>query len=334
MTIDEKKMKKIPGLADIHFNGYKGVDFSDPGLTEDAFAATCREVLESGTTLFLPTLVSALEETYQRNLPLISAVMGMPEFENRIPGFHIEGPFLAPNPGTLGVHTRENIHSADTEFLDKLIEWSGGKIRLLTISAEIEGAGELIRHAVSRGIAVSLGHTAALEGDLENAANAGATSLTHLGNGIPDVIQRHHNSIWAGLSNDDLSAMIITDGHHLPFSILKSIIRAKGVPRLIVVSDASPLAGMPPGCYNYNGEDVILEENGRLHNPGRNCLAGSSSTILECMNHLASLKLLSPDELMQVGFYNPLKLIGIDPESVRPIRDIYFDGNTFGVRTA
>ncbi|MFC1539841.1 N-acetylglucosamine-6-phosphate deacetylase, partial [Candidatus Latescibacterota bacterium] len=156
-----------------------------------------------------------------------------------------------------------------------------------------------------------------------------ATALTHLGNGLPGVIPRHRNTIWAGLSNDNLSAMIITDGHHLPFSILKSIIRAKGVSRLIVVSDASPLAGMPPGTYKYLGEEVILEENGLLHNPARNCLAGSSSTIIDCMNHLASLELLSFDELLQVGFYNPLKLIGIDPESVRPEQELFFDGKKF-----
>ena len=330
MTIEQQNKKKIPGFADLHFNGYNGVDFSDPALTEDVFIGTCRDVLNSGTTLFLPTLVSAPGDIYERNLPLISSVMDMPEFENRIPGFHIEGPFLSPDPGTLGVHTHENIRNADTKYLDKMIEWSGGKIKLLTISAEIDGAVELIRHAVRRGITVSLGHQAALEDDLEKAANAGATALTHLGNGIPDTIQRHFNPIWAGLSNDDLSAMIITDGHHLPFSILKSMIRAKGVSRLIVVSDASPLAGLAPGKYHYHGEDVMLEDDGLLHNPGRNCLAGSSSTILECMNHLASLKLLSFDEMMQVGFYNPLKLIGINPESVRPVRDLYFDGNTFG----
>ncbi|MFC1552286.1 amidohydrolase family protein [Candidatus Latescibacterota bacterium] len=327
-------MKKIQGLADLHFNGYRGVDFSDPSLTEEVFIGTCRDVLKSGTTLFLPTLVSTSKDIYERNLKLISSIMDMPEFESSIPGFHIEGPFLAPDPGTLGVHTRENIRNADTEFLDTLIEWTGGKIKLLTVSAEIDGAGVLIRHAVSRGITVSLGHSAALEDDLEKAANVGATALTHLGNGIPDMIQRHFNTIWAGLSNDDLSAMIITDGHHLPFSILKSIIRAKGVSRLIVVSDASPLAGMPPGRYSYHDEEVMLENDGLLHNPGRNCLAGSSSTILECMNHLASLKLLSFDEMMQVGFFNPLKLIGIDPKTVRPVRDMYFDGNTFGFRTA
>ncbi len=322
-------MKTIPGFADLHFNGYRGVEFSDPGLTEEVFTATCREMLNKGTALFLPTLVTASPEVYERNLKLISAIMDTAEFKKSIPGFHLEGPFLASGSGALGIHAYEYIRPADREFLDTLIEWSGEKIRVLTVSAEIDGAEKLIAHAVEHGISVSLGHHDAHEDDLERAVEAGASALTHLGNGIGDTIDRHRNPIWAGLSNDSLSAMIITDGHHLPFSILKTIIRAKGVSRLIVVSDASPLAGMPPGEYDYHGERVILEKNGCLHNPVRNCFAGSSSTMLECMNHLASLDLLTFGELIQVGWYNPLKLIGIDPDTMSADSILGFNGKSF-----
>ena len=143
----------------------------------------------------------------------------------------------------------------------------------------------------------------ALEEDIDRAVEAGAKAVTHLGNGIPGTIDRHNNSMWPALSNDNLNAMLITDGHHLPAPVVKSMIRAKGVSRCIVVSDASPLAGMPPGKYEYIGEDVILEKDGRLHNARRNCLAGSSLTMIECMNYLASLKMLSPDELVSMGFF-------------------------------
>jgi hypothetical protein len=43
------------------------------------------------------------------------------------------------------------------------------------------------------------------------------------------------------------------------------------------------------------------------------------------MNHLASLGLLSLDELTAVGFGNPLKLIGLRPQDVTPGREICYD---------
>jgi len=316
---------KIPGLVDLQVNGFRGVDFSGADLTEEKCITTCRMLLNSGTTSFLPTIISCKEEVYKQNLPLMAKVITMPEFDSSLPGIHVEGPFLSIEPGAYGVHNPDYIRKPDIEFLDKLIEWAHGKIRMLTIAAEIDGADEIIRYAVNHGITVSLGHQMALEEDLDRAVKAGAAALTHLGNGIPGIIPRHLNPIWAGLSNDSLTAMIITDGHHLPFSVLKSMIRAKGISRLIVVSDASPLAGMPSGHYNYLGEEVILEENGRLHNVGRGCLAGSSSTMIDCMNHLASLKILTTDELIRVGYYNPLRLIGIDTESLKSNCEISFD---------
>ena len=84
-----------------------------------------------------------------------------------------------------------------------------------------------------------------------------------------------------------------------------------------MTSDQSPLAGLPPGRYRAMGADVVLEPSGRLHIPEKECLAGSASTMLECMNHLASLGLLGLEELEAVGFHNPLRIIGLGPHAVR-----------------
>jgi len=70
---------------------------------------------------------------------------------------------------------------------------------------------------------------------------------------------------------------------------------------------------------------VILEETGRLYDPATGYLVGSSATMLQCMNHLASLKLASIDELIAMGFYDPLKLIGLRPQDVPQDRGIWFD---------
>jgi N-acetylglucosamine-6-phosphate deacetylase len=183
----------------------------------------------------------------------------------------------------------------------------------------------MARWATDHGIAVSIGHSLYGLADLEKLVQAGATALTHLGNGLPNTLPRHDNPIWAGLANDALTAMVIADGHHLPTPVLKTMIRAKGVARTAVVSDVSPVAGLPPGRYQVFGNNVVLAASGRLHDPHKRCLVGSSFTMLQCMNHLASLGLLALDELLTVGFYNPLHIIGVDAAALRATSTLGYD---------
>lgn len=302
----------IPGFVDLQVNGYKGVDFSSSELTRERFVFACQELIKNGTVLFLPTIISSSEEVYQHNLKLISDVLDETDLKNHIPGIHLEGPFISDENGARGAHNSRWIQKPDIDFLDQLIEWSGGKVKLLTIAAEPEGSEELCKHAADFGLRVSLGHQMASEFDLQRLAGSGASMLTHLGNGIPQKIDRHKNPIWAGLANDDLSAMIITDGHHIPASLIKTVIRAKGVSNTIVVSDASPIAGLPPGTYSTLGNNVILEESGRLYNPETGYLVGSSSTMIDCMNYLASLDFVRESDLLEMGFYNPIRQLKLD----------------------
>ena len=51
---------------------------------------------------------------------------------------------------------------------------------------------------------------------------------THLGNGCADMLHRHNNPLWEQLASDELTASLIVDGHHLPPSVVKSMVRAKG----------------------------------------------------------------------------------------------------------
>jgi N-acetylglucosamine-6-phosphate deacetylase len=316
----------IPGFVDLQVNGFRGVDFSVPDLTEEAVGEAFQQILATGTAAFLPTLVSSSLEVYRRNLPLVAAVLRRREFQGRALGIHLEGPFLSPEPGARGAHLPEFIRRPDIRLLEQLLTWADGTARLVTLAPELPGAEKLISYAGGLGLLVSIGHTLATEDDLARAVDAGARALTHLGNGIPNLLPRHPNPIWAGLANDHLTAMVIADGHHLPGAVLKSFIRAKGVARTIVVSDASPLAGMAPGRYTTLGNEVILEESGRLYNPEKHCLVGSSSTMLQCMNHLANLALLNPSDLLEVGFYNPLRLLEIAPSSVVGRPRLLYDG--------
>lgn len=319
---------KIPGFIDLQVNGYLGVDFSSPNLAEEDFARACRQLLSHGTAAFLPTIITSPLSVYQRNLPLMARVMASSEFANCLLGFHVEGPFISKQPGAVGAHNPEWVQDPSLKLLEQLQSWANGHIKMMTIAAEGEGAAELTSRAVMMGITVSLGHQIPSEQNLQCLAKAGAKTLTHLGNGMPNLVDRHHNQVHMGMAEDGLTAMIISDGHHLPAYLIKNILRAKTVDRVVVTSDASPIAGMPPGQYEALSNKVVLEESGLLHNPEKQCMVGSSATMLECMNYLASLNILPLEDLLKLGFYGPLKLLGLESQLMPGKRSLEFDHET------
>lgn len=299
------------GFVDVQINGNFGVDFSDPGLTDEMFMTAAEHIFASGTEIFLPTIVTSPKEVYLRNLTVIRDACESRGLLGQVPGVHLEGPFISNRPGAVGAHKPECVIAPDCAFFDEIMKKSGNYVKLLTVAAEVPGVDELIRHASSQGVAVSCGHQLAGSGDLAAAVKAGARLLTHLGNGCPNLIDRHKNMIWAGMACDDLTAMIITDGHHLPPELIKCMIRVKGPERIIITSDAAPIAGFPPGRYNMWGNDAVLEPDGLYHNPEKGCLVGSSASMRDCVNYLRSLDLLSEEEMEMVSRTNPLKMIGM-----------------------
>lgn len=295
--------------VDLQINGYMGVDFADPALTADQFLATADHIFKSGTGLFLPTIVTSSTEVYLRNLGIMYKAAESHGLLKNIPGAHLEGPFISDKPGAVGAHIPAFVRKPDSRFFDEFMERCCNYVTVLTVAAEVPGMDEFISHVVSKGVVVSCGHQLAQSADLSRAAKAGAKLLTHLGNGCPNLIDRHNNMIWAGMANDDLTAMIISDGHHLPADLVKCIIRCKGVDKVIITSDAAPIAGFPPGRYNCWNNDAVLEPNGRFHNPEKGCLVGSSVCVRQCAEFLASIG-YSEEEIDKMTITNPLKMIG------------------------
>lgn len=303
----------MKGFIDLQVNGYVGIDFSAPRLTAEKVYFVTRKLIEQGTIAYCPTIVTSSMDVYRENLPVIAKVMKTKELAPHILGIHMEGPFISSLSGARGAHNRKMVQTPDIRVYEEFQELASGKIVIVTLAPEMEGAEALVRHITRDGTAiVSLGHHMADKAQIEMACKAGARACTHLGNGIPNILPRHTNPIWVQMAEDSLIGMFITDGHHLPPEFIKVALRGKTPQRFIVTSDMSAIAGMPPGTYEIWGQKIVLEESGRLKSLDSDYLAGSSSDMMQCMNFLASLRELTEDEIWQVGFTNPLKLINKD----------------------
>lgn len=326
----------IPGWIDLQVNGYNGINFSDPSLRITDIENVNMQLLEQGTIGYCPTIISSSLETYKHNLHLISETIERQVKGAKILGVHLEGPFINPEKGYRGIHRKENIIPPSIKIYEKFKTWSQNNIGIITIAPELSGALELTKHIVKNSkVVVSLGHLNAGKEIIQNAVKAGAQAATHIGNGLPDMIPRHKNPIWPILAEDKIYGFFLTDGFHLPQEMIKTCLRAKKVSKFIVTSDLTHLAGQRPGNYTFNDVPVVLESNRHLHCQDSSQLAGSASSMMECINYLASIGELSERELYQVGYENPLNLLKIDVNNVDFPKGtkIIFQKNKFSIKS-
>lgn len=267
---------QFPGLFDLQVNGFGGVDFNAPDLTPDLVSTALAQMRARGVTRALPTLVTSSFEDFAASARVIARMA-----DEAVAGIHMEGPYISPADGPRGAHPRTHVIAASADDFDRRQDAACGRIVLVTLAPEVPGALPLIERLVSDGVRVAIGHTSASSQQIADAIAAGATLATHLGNGCASVLPRHPNVIWEQLAADALVASLIVDGHHLPAATVKVMVRAKGVDRTILVTDAVAAAGSVPGRYRLGAVDCELAADGRVSLPGTPFLAGSSLT-LEC----------------------------------------------------
>jgi N-acetylglucosamine-6-phosphate deacetylase len=303
-----------PGFLDIQVNGYREADYSLPDLQPEQVRAITESLAASGTTQHLPTIITSPPERILRNLGVIaSAAARFPEVRAAVPGIHIEGPFISSQDGPRGAHDPAFVRPPDLEEVRRWQEAAEGRLRLLTLAPELDGALALIRELPSLGVIPAIGHTAAAPEVIREAVAAGARLSTHLGNGSHVKLPRLRNYLWEQLGQDGLSASIIADGFHLPDAVLRVFVRAKGLERLILISDVALYAGSGPGRYRRDDVEVEVFADGHLGLPGSEILAGAGFTLDHDLAHLVNVTGVSLAAALRLCTFNPARLLGLPP---------------------
>ena len=302
-----------PALWDLQTNGRLGVSYSDPEITVEQVRAIVLAQDAVGTARCCPTLMTAPIDAMRRGVEMIATSCEEdPEVAHRVLGIHLEGPFLSPSDGYRGAHPIESIRDPDWDLFQTLQRASGGRVVLLTLAPERPEAIDLIRRAANSGVVVAIGHSAADPGTIDEAIDAGARLSTHLGNGIAAILPRHPNPIWTQAADDRLCASLIADGHHLDDGVLRVLARAKGPDRTILVSDASPLAGLPPGTFG----PWAVEEGGRVVVAGTPYLAGANRPLTSGIDRLMNAAGFSMAEAVGAATSRPARLLGKAPPTI------------------
>lgn len=314
----------IPGFIDIHSHGCLGKETNAGDV--DAIADYNAK---NGTTTIYPTTTTVGYDTIRAAVTRdIASVKGA-----KIPGFHLEGPFLSEK--YKGAQNAEFIKAPDATFIRSL-----PNIKIITVAPEVEGGIEFISEMKKDGIVTCIGHTNADYDTSVKAIRAGSNCLTHTCNAMPPLLHRAPGPIGAG-ADEHIYAQVIGDGLHLHYSMIRALVNMYGKDRIVFISDAILAAGMPDGEFTSGGQPHIVKNNECRLPDGT--LAGSTSPLLYCAR-TALKNGFTLRDVIRFACENPARLMklrrgklakGYDADfivtddSLSKIVSVYIDGNLY-----
>lgn len=304
-----------PGFIDIQVNGFAGVDFNVPETPQSGIGRALDLIVSTGVTRCLPTVITGPPEDMVTCLRNLARARRELPLGNAIAGFHVEGPYIAPDDGPRGAHPLNSVRPPDIGEYRRWQEATGGAIRLITLSPHWPGAVDFIRAITHDGVTASIGHTGASAGQIDAAVEAGATLSTHIGNAGHNALPKHPNYIWDQLAEDRLSASFIVDGIHLGAAFLRAALRAKTVSRSVLVTDASAPAGAAPGRYRLGRQEADLTEDGRVVLTGTNRLAGSALKMNDAVANVMRMAGIGLREAVEMATINPARVVHLEGRS-------------------
>ena len=296
-----------PGWIDLQVNGFAGADYNSPYATPDQIAHSIREMFRTGVTRFFPTVITGSPAGMTAALGNLATVKQQIPEGPAMEAFHIEGPYISPEDGPRGAHPQQWVRPPDLDEFRRFQDAAQGHIRLVTLSPEWPGAPRFVEAIVRQGVAASIGHTKADADQIAAAVSAGATLSTHLGNAAHQVLPRW-NYIWDQLADNRLAASFIVDGFHLRPSFLNVALRAKGLERSILITDAVMPAACPPGKYRLGEVEVELHDDGSVRLRGATRLAGSALTMNRAIENVIRQAGLSLRDAVSLATRNPARV--------------------------
>jgi N-acetylglucosamine-6-phosphate deacetylase len=296
-----------PGFVDLQVNGVEDVDVAAARTPAD-WDRLDELLAAQGTTTWLPTLVTAPLDAYAARLDRIAEAAARPGSRPRIAGAHLEGPFLG---GAHGAHPSALVRAPDLGWLASLPP----VVRLVTLGAEGDGAGEAIRALTARRTVVAVGHSSATLDQATAAIDAGARLVTHGYNAMSGLHHREPGLVGAFLTDDRVAVSLIADGVHVHPAAIDVAFRCKPDGRVVLVTDAVAWRVGPVGSIGRTHDGLAGERAGgagglapRLPD---GTLAGSSLTMDAAVGFVVQRVGVSLARAVRAAATTPAQLLGL-----------------------
>lgn len=282
--IDVEGRYVVPGFIDVHIHGAGGADAMDN--SEEALRTISKFIVKHGTTNFLATTLTSDKETLKEVLEKIGKLQNERIEGANIFGAHMEGPYF--DVQYKGAQNDKYIKPAGIQEIEEYLNVKPGLVKLFSMAAKGEGALESIKYLKEKNVVVSVGHSGISFEEVQEAVKAGISHATHTYNGMKGFTHREPGVVGAVMVNDNVNAEIIFDKIHVHPEAVRLLIKAKGVDRVLCITDAMCATGLPDGNYKLGELDVYVGD-GQARLVSNNSLAGSVLTMDKAFKHMIEL---------------------------------------------
>ena len=299
----------LPGFIDLHTHGSYGYDTND--AETEGLRNWMSRIPEEGVTSILPTTVTQMPEVLTKAVASVAQVIDEGYEGAEILGIHFEGPYL--DMEYKGAQPPEAIAQPSVEQFKQYQAAARGWIKYITLSPEHDTDHVLTRYCAQNGVVVSMGHSSAsYEETLMGAAN-GATSMTHVYNGMTPLHHRNPGLVGGALRIRDIYGEVIGDGHHSHVAALNIFFQSKGRDKAILITDSLRAKHCPPGGnYQLGGHDIEIGEDGLARLKGTDTIAGSTLQMNRGLQVLIEKAGVPVDAAINACTINPARCLGVD----------------------
>lgn len=327
---DYKDSRILPGLIDVHTHGAYGFDTNDGN--EEGLRYWVSHIPQEGVTSILPTTVTQSKVVLKQALKSVASVIETGYEGAEILGVHFEGPYL--DVYFKGAQPQEAIVPASIEEFQEYQRYANGWIKYITLASEhdrkiIEQKNmtdmscgtskvalkthQLIRYCGQNGVVVSLGHSSAGYEETMKAIDEGATSVTHVFNGMAPFHHRNPGLLGAALTDDRLYGELICDGHHTHLAVINLFFRCKGADKGILITDSlSAKYGKAGEHYELGGHEIFIDEKGTARLSESGTIAGSTLKMNEGLRIAVEEAGVPEQYVINACTINPARMLGVD----------------------
>ena len=309
VDVDYGNKRIVPGFLDIHCHGAYGFDTND--ANEEGLRAWTKGIVAEGVTGLLATTITQSEEVLTKAVANVAKVMEDGYEGAEILGIHFEGPYL--DMVYKGAQPEQHIVKGTIEQFERYQKAAKGNIKLITMATETDEDFELTKYLADNGVVVSIGHSAATYDQAVMAWANGATSMTHVYNGMTPFNHRNNGLVGASYRLRTMYGEIICDGNHSTPVALNNYFMSKGPDYSIMISDALMAKGSPAGSkFIFGGNEIEIYEDGSAHLTSTGGLAGSTLKLNEGLRILVEEAMVPFNYAINACTINPAKCLGID----------------------
>ncbi len=299
-----------PGFVDTHIHGFGGHDVMDAdpkGINDARYQlALC------GTTSWFPTTLTSGVTKIER---ACESVVQSERLQNLKPalchtqGIFLEGPFFSEKHK--GAQNPNHMINPNISVFDKWQNAANGMIKKTALAPEKEGSVSYTETLSHQGVVVALGHSNATYEEAMRCVDAGAKVFIHTFNGMSGLHHRNPGMVGAAMSTDDTYAEVICDGIHVHPAVVKTLIKAKGWDKTVLVSDCLRCGGMPEGEYMLDEYPIIMKD-GICRLKEGDSIAGSVITMQMAAQNVYKWGFVSIDQALRMGSEVPAVAHGLD----------------------